>query len=307
MANRNNRIKRARNKILRGIRGKALKGILTGIPRPESEDQIYKRFKNLSVNEQPLPQGDGTIRISPFDDYVLFTIYDEKDGHDTPMDLTNVGSLFLSFIGETDEIRIPYYTNVQDLDLSAGQVLFRISESDSKKILALDNKNFYVSCQMISEDGTPSDQSILYQGTFLSFTEDSVATMQSKYDTLAEKSAAEIILLQEERMGLEVELGLSKEEGNRLWALVQSLRGEIKKLTSRIDDLNKKVNSAESDAAEWEATQQNLEELLASAQSFEHAQSARDTKEFGNLLSGIGTAISPEVQAQIKAQAQNSI
>jgi hypothetical protein len=301
MANRTITIKKARQKLIGQIRGKTLEGILTGIARPESKDEIYKRFKNLSVNEQALPQGDGTIRISPFDDYVLFTIYDEKDGHDTPMDLSNVGSLFLSFIGETDEIRIPYYTNVQDLDLSAGQVLFRISESDSKKILALDNKNFYVSCQMISEDGTPSDQSILYQGTFLSFTEDSVATMQSKYDDLAEKSTAEIILLQEERMGLEVDLGMSKEEGNRLWALVNNLRGEIKKLTSTIDDLNKEVNSAQAAAAAAAATQaasqQNLEQLLASS---------RDSAG-GNLLSGIGTAIPPEVQAQIKAQAQYNI
>ena len=87
--------------------------------------------------KRPLPQGDGTIRISPFDDYYIFTFYDEMDNENTPIDLSNVGTLYMSFIGENDEIRIPYYTNVQDVSLAQGQVLFRISKENSKKILNL--------------------------------------------------------------------------------------------------------------------------------------------------------------------------
>ena len=50
--------------------------ILTDIPLSQPEAEFYKKFKNLSVNEQPMPQGEGSIRISPFDDYFIFTLYD---------------------------------------------------------------------------------------------------------------------------------------------------------------------------------------------------------------------------------------
>ena len=116
---------------------------ILALTKPEKE--YYQRFVNLSVNEVPLPQGDGMIRISPFDDYYLFTLYDEVDGEDKPIDLSNVGSLYLNFIGDTDDIDILNHTQVEEVDLSQGEVLFRITRSDSKKILALSNNNFYKS------------------------------------------------------------------------------------------------------------------------------------------------------------------
>ena len=65
--------------------------IETNIALNTTEKQYYQRFVNLSVNEEPLPQGDATIRITPFDDFFLFTLFDEMDGEDTPIDLSNVG------------------------------------------------------------------------------------------------------------------------------------------------------------------------------------------------------------------------
>ena len=47
--------------------------IETNIALNSTEKQYYQRFVNLSVNEEPLPQGDATIRITPFDDFFLFT------------------------------------------------------------------------------------------------------------------------------------------------------------------------------------------------------------------------------------------
>jgi len=144
--------------------------IQTNISVTATQKEYYQKFVNLSVNETALPQGDATMRISPFDDYFLFTIYDEVDGEDTPIDLSNVGNMFINFIGTSDEINIKNHTQVAEVDLSQGQVLFRITKSDSKKILALSNNNFYISTKMISEaDDSISDESVLYQGTWLSF------------------------------------------------------------------------------------------------------------------------------------------
>ena len=116
--------------------------VQTNIALTEKETRIYKKFKSLSVNEVPKLQGDGVIKISPFDDYFLFTLFNEINSENVPIDLTNVGTLYIVFIGQNDEIRIPNYTNVQDIDMSSGQVLFRIDKENSKKILALDNRNF---------------------------------------------------------------------------------------------------------------------------------------------------------------------
>ena len=95
--------------------------INTNISIAKTEKQYYKRFVNLSVNETPLPQGDGMIRISPFDDFFLFTIYEDVNNEDTPIDLSNVGDLFLNFIGTNDEIDIKNHTQVEEVDLAQGE------------------------------------------------------------------------------------------------------------------------------------------------------------------------------------------
>ena len=114
--------------------------INTEIPLSEKETQVYKKFVNLSVNEEPKPQGEGTIKISPFDDYFIFTIFDETDGVNTPIDLSNVGTLYMVFVGENDEIRISNYTDVQNVDMAAGQILFRI-DGDAL-VISIDNAYF---------------------------------------------------------------------------------------------------------------------------------------------------------------------
>ncbi len=183
-------------------------GIQSNISVTKKEAEYFKRFTSLNPSAEPLPQGDGVIRISPFDDYVIFTLFDEtteiKPGStdskaiaenpsladsvintaDTPIDLSNVGTLTLVFVGENNEIRIPNWTQVQEVDLSQGQVLFRISKEDSKKILALDNQNFYISTRMEDESGV-SDESVLYTGTFLTLQDSVQQTMTDKLNQQA--------------------------------------------------------------------------------------------------------------------------
>ena len=53
--------------------------IRTNISLSKTQKEYFQRFVNLSVNEEALVQGEGVIRISPFDDYFLFTMYDEID------------------------------------------------------------------------------------------------------------------------------------------------------------------------------------------------------------------------------------
>ena len=177
--------------------------IQTNISLTAPQKEYFQRFVNLSVNEEALPQGDGVIRISPFDDYFLFTLYDEIDSEDTPIDLSNVGDIFINFIGTTDEINIKNHTQVAEVDLSQGEVLFRITKSDSKKVLALNNNNFYISTKMVSEeDGSISDESILYQGTWLAFDSASRTTLTSQIEEQRLEYSIELARLKEENASL---------------------------------------------------------------------------------------------------------
>jgi len=216
----------------------------TKITVKERQVQYYKKFKNLSVNEEILPQGDGNIRISPFDDYFLFTLYDEKDGENTPIDLSNVGTLFISFIGNNDEIKIPNYTNVEDIDMSSGQVLFRISKENGKKILSLDNKNFYISTAMVSQDGTESDESVVYTGTFSKLTDEAKKSLTSQMDAIAEEYSIELSKLQQQNADLQTQVDSLNQTVNEQSVVIDSLNASNEELTNEITELTKNAESS---------------------------------------------------------------
>lgn len=239
--------------------------ILTNISLSQTEAEFYKKFKNLSVNEQPMPQGEGSIRISPFDDYFIFTLYDEIDNVDSPIDLSNVGTIFMVFIGTNDEIRIPNYTNVQDVDLSSGQVLFRISKNESQKILALNNRNFYISTRMTDPDGS-SDESVLYTGTFMTFNAAAKTSLTQQ--------------LEDTRLGYSRQLASLKATIDRLnqdifqkdnliaeqTAIIETLKGSNQNLSNEIAVLADKVPSFSAQELLQEAKDvQQAEELVKRA------------------------------------------
>jgi len=217
--------------------------INTNQPVSKTEAQIYKKFKNLSINEEPLPQGDGSIRISPFDDYFIFTFFDESNGENVPIDLSNVGTLMMSFIGKNDEIRIPYYTNVSDVDLSQGQVLFRISKDDSKKILNLDNNNFYISTKMVSNDGSESDESVIYTGTFQSITDDARVSLTSQIDDLRIQYTKDVAILTNENTTLKKQVNDLTTQLNQANLIIQNLRNSNESLTNDLFELSKDLTS----------------------------------------------------------------
>ena len=255
--------------------------INTQLAKPETQAMIYKRFKNLSVSEEILPQGDGTIRISPFDDYILFTLFNEVDGSDNPIDLSNVGKLYINFVGENDIIKIPYYTNVYELDLSQGQVLFRISEEDSKKILALDNKNFFVSSQMMSEEGDVSDETTLYTGKFLSFSDEAQESMTSKYNRLLDTSSAEVAALAKEAADLKLEISKLKSEIEKNVTTIAALRSSNSELTNSLADVSADLTSSTLEAAQANAAAaQAAADALAAQETLRKQREAiRDNKQ----------------------------
>ena len=237
--------------------------INTNISISERQAQAFKRFQTTSANEQPLPQGDGSIKISPFDDYFLFTLYEDIEGEDRPIDLSNVGNIYISFIGDNDQIRIPYYTNVQDLDLSQGQVMFRISGEDSKKILSLDNDNFYISTQGVSPEGDESDESVLYTGKFLPLTEAARETLTSQIQDLQLAYAKDTAALQTELAAVKKERDDLAQQVADQDATIQALRSSNQELSNTVAELTKENADQDQTIA---ALQQRSKEAQKEAQ-----------------------------------------
>ena len=223
--------------------------IQTNITLTAPQKEYFQRFVNLSVNDQPLPQGDATIRISPFDDYFLFTLYDDVDGEDTPIDLSNVGNIFMNFIGTTDEIDIKNHTQVEEVDLSQGQVLFRITRSDSKKILALNNNNFYISTKMIDEsDGSVSDESVVYQGIWLAFDDANRTSLISQIEEQRIEYSIQLGNLQDENTKLKEDNAFLVTSSGEDDLTIQDLQNSNTDLTDEIAVLSADLDSTTVDA-----------------------------------------------------------
>jgi|TARA_R100000900_G_scaffold34235_3_gene27829 cell division protein FtsB len=219
-------------------------GINTNVSITKTQKEYYQRFVNLSVNEKPLPQGDATIRITPFDDFYLFTLFDEIDGEDTPIDLSNVGSLFLNFIGDTDDIDIKNHTQVEEVDLSQGEVLFRITRSNSKKILALNNNNFYISTKMVDPtDGSTSDESVIYQGLWLAASDANRISLTSQIEEQRLEYSIELAKLQAEITDLKAQIAELVNSAAEDDVTIEALRNSNEELTNEVAELSKDLKS----------------------------------------------------------------
>ena len=179
------------------------------------------------------------------------------DGENTPIDLSNVGDVYLTFIGNNDEIVIKNHTQVQEIDLSQGEVLFKVDKSDSKKILALDNNNFYVSTKMTSAndlDGvSTSDETILYQGLWLAFDDATRTTLTSQIQDQKLLYSEELAKLKAENDALKKENAELVENANEDTLTIQSLQSSNEDLTNEVSELEAQLDAAASAAVKRES------------------------------------------------------
>ena len=204
------------------IKGKDGKPVPVEINKGLILERKTKRITNLSKNEKIYSQGDGVMKIAPFDNYYLFTIYSELNLEDIPVDIHNMGSFFLTFKDKSSEVRIKNYTNTKDVDPTSGQILFRISQEEAEKILALDTNIFYIT-SMLYDDISKSDETVLYSGRFAEYNDASLTSLTEEISKLN----AELDNIKKEK--LENEAALQKQI-NELSDALSKLRGEYSSL-----------------------------------------------------------------------------
>ena len=211
------------------------------------------RIEKLASNSTMYYRGDTCLEISPFTNYYMFTIYRESDDERVdkhiPLNLTNLGTIYLSFISGETKIRIPNYTDAENVDMANGEVVFRISESEASRILALTNKTFYVS-SAITDGKTSSDETVLYSGSWNEYSaamrSSLTETIQSLNDTvnnLREQLAAETDSWTVKLADAENKIDILKAENEKLSAQIIDLENKLAEAKTSTDYIEANILS----------------------------------------------------------------
>lgn len=200
------------------------------------------RIERLASNSTMHYRGDTCIEISPFTNYYLFTIYkesnDEKVDDHVPLNLTNLGTVWLSFINGDTKIRIPNYKNVENVDMANGEVVFRISEEEASRILALGNNTFYISTA-ITDGKTSSDETVLFSGSWNDY---SLAMKSSLTETIQTLNAT--INSLETKLSSDTETYISQLDAAQIE--IENLKAEKEALSAKIIELETKLSEIDS-------------------------------------------------------------
>jgi len=196
------------------------------------------------------PQNEARIKVSPFDDFIKFIFYDnslqEATGATNPqlLDLSSVGTLYLSFFNtETnDEVRVSNYTNISGISPAQGEVVFKISKEEGKKILGFTSNIFYVSSRL--EVGqNKSDETLLYTGKWF------------KPQDLFQQTASEVIEeLKNTIKNLNLQLNAEKGATNQI---ITNQQIDIDNLTRENSTLQQNIAESMSTAASVQAVTDN--------------------------------------------------
>jgi hypothetical protein len=117
-------------------------------------------------NSQIYSNGLARVLIPESVCFLKFTLFQKDNGQDKTMNLSGIGDLYLVFDSDQGEnlefIEFPAdYANK-----GSGEVVFRLSENDTRRVLGLTNRTFRIFLQ--NESG---DRTFLYSGDFYSTAE----------------------------------------------------------------------------------------------------------------------------------------
>lgn len=119
---------------------------------------------SLAGTTQIFGQGKAKIVVDPFDNFYKFTVYDIKGGT-TPqiIDLGTSLTYYIVFLDKTGQsVRVENIKNITTVsNPSAGQLAFKVVDSNSKKVLGFTSRDFYVISR--TPDGIETK---LYSGTW---------------------------------------------------------------------------------------------------------------------------------------------
>lgn len=196
-------------------------------------------------------KGDVCLKINPFDNFRMFTLYEDWRSDDRkPMDLSDSKDLYMVFKNKKKEIRIPEYDIIDSnytVDKVNGQVLFKISKKDAIDILAMDTRTFYITRVYNVTDSSgkkvvSSDEEVLFTGRWKDESENTVENYTSQIknlmDLLAERNKQISDLMASNARLMEQNVNLTKS--------VEDLQDANDKMSAQVSELEAKVADYES-------------------------------------------------------------
>lgn len=185
---------------------------------------------NSSIAGSIYANGLGRILVSDSECFLKFVIYqkDPKTGTNQAMNLSGIGDLILSFVSDTNE-------NLDILEFpstftskSSGEIVFRLTEPQSRQVLAFTNRQFRIFLK-----NQKNERTFLYNGKWYN---------QNEWMNIAESNQV---------AKLEAELAKMSSINTQLQAQLKLQSDSIEQLNSNISVLNKQlVDYASADATE---------------------------------------------------------
>lgn len=128
--------------------------------------KLINNSKSIVIKER----GDISLLISPVGGFKLFNLYESNKGENsTPIDITNIGTIYLVNYDNGNAIRIPEYIDENNFnDKTLGQVIFYISPDNANSLLNSSSNVFYITSKKVSDE-YESKENILYTGRFADF------------------------------------------------------------------------------------------------------------------------------------------
>ena len=112
---------------------------------------------NIESGEITTIENSEGLEISPFDAYIKFNISKIENGERKAISFTNLKNIKLTF---ANGLNFNNVTSFKNVDVSQGELLFKIDKANSIKIQGLSNKKYYISI----DNG--STETMLYKGEY---------------------------------------------------------------------------------------------------------------------------------------------
>jgi hypothetical protein len=139
--------------------------ITTETVNPSSSGETTLQNTGTS-NQQIYSNGLGRVLIPESVAFLKFTLFQKENGQNTRMNLAGLGDLYIVFDSSQGEnLEFIEFPN-QYTSKGGGEVIFRLSENDTRRVLALTNRSFRI---FIEND--QKDRTFLYAGDFFSTSE----------------------------------------------------------------------------------------------------------------------------------------
>ena len=160
--------------------------ITTETVNPSSSGDTTLQSTGTS-NQQIYGNGLGRVLIPESVAFLKFTLFQKENGQNTRMNLAGLGDLYIVFDSSQGEnLEFIEFPN-QYTSKGGGEVIFRLSENDTRRVLALKNRSFRI---FIEND--QKDRTFLYAGDFFSTLEfqdiqknSKIADLESQVITLS--------------------------------------------------------------------------------------------------------------------------